>query len=80
MATVTEKLKQCIATLEEITESGYWPFASPAPCSTECKIKDGILGALADLEHALYWHQQMFDKVGRDPMKCVSMQVKEIKR
>lgn len=79
MATVKEKLQQCIATLEEITESGYWPFASPAPCSTEVKIKDGIRGALANLEDALYWHEQMFDRVGRDSMKCVSMTIKEKK-
>ena len=78
MATVTEKLQGCIATLEEIMKSGYWPFASPAPSSTEVKIKDGFRGALANLEHALYWHQQMFDKVGRDPMKCTSFTIKKI--
>ena len=79
MATVTEKLQQCIDTLEEIAESGYWPFASPAPCSTEVKIKEGIIGALANLEHALYWHKQMFDRVGRNPMECVSTKIEEVK-
>lgn len=78
MATVTEKLQGCIDTLMEIMENGYWPFASPAPSSTEVKIKDGIRGALANLEHALYWHQQMFDRTGRDEMKYTSFTIKKI--
>ena len=78
MATVTEKLQMCIDTLEEIRKSDYWPFRSPAPSSTECRIKDGFRGALANLEEALYWHKKMFDDVGRDPMKCVSFTIKKV--
>lgn len=79
MATVKEKLQQCIDTLEDIKKSGYWPFASPAPCSTECRIKDGINDALNGLYRAKSNHELMFDRTGRDSMKCVSMTIKEVK-
>ena len=69
---IEEKLQSCINTLNEIKTCGYWPFASPAPCSTELKIKDNINKATASLESALYWHEQMFSKTGRDPMKVAS--------
>lgn len=74
---VEQTLKEAIASLEEIKTSGYWPFASPAPCSTEEKIKEGIEQALRGLDKALFFHEEMFGKTGRDPMKCVSMTVIE---
>lgn len=76
--TVEEKLQQCIDTLQEIKSSGYWPFASPAPCSTEVKIKDGINKAVAGLDSALYWHQQMFGRVKRDCMTAPSFEIVEL--
>lgn len=76
---VTEKLQQCIDTLEEIKKSGYWPFASPAPCSTECRIKDGINDALNGLYRAKANHELMFDKVGRNPMECARSTIMEVK-
>ena len=77
MEAVKERLQLCIDTLEEIKKSGYWPFASPAPCSTECRIKDGINDALNGLYRAKANHEIMFDRVGRDPMKCVSTKIIE---
>lgn len=64
-----EKLQVCADTLREITESGYWPFASPAPCSTEVKIKENICAAIARVESALFWHDQMFGRTGRNCME-----------
>lgn len=69
---VAEKLQMCIDTLEAIKKSGYWPFASPAPCSTECRIKDGINDALNGLYRAKSNHELMFGRTGRNPMECVS--------
>ena len=77
MDNVEQKLQKCIDTLVEIKQSGYWPFASPAPCSTEVKIKEGVQKALAGLESALYWHREMFGKTGRPSQKCVSMKIEE---
>lgn len=77
MVAVKERLQQCIDTLEEIKKSGYWPFASPAPCSTEQRIKDGINDAINGLYRAKANHELMFDRTGRDPMECVSFKIVE---
>ena len=51
---------KCIALLQEVKESGYWPFASPAPCSTERLITDAVNGAISRLETALHYDNVMF--------------------
>ena len=38
-----EKMTEAKRLLMEVKNSGYWPFASPAPCSTERKIKEKIV-------------------------------------
>lgn len=76
--TTEEKLQNCLDTLLEIKDSGYWPFASPAPCSTERKIKDGIYDAIEGVESALFWHRQMFSKIGRDDMKAPNFTIVEL--
>ena len=76
---IHDKLAECLSTLEEITESGYWPFASPAPSSTEVKIKKGITGAISLLDEALYWHDKMFTQAKRDPMAVASFTIKKVK-
>lgn len=67
-----EKLEQAVTILAEIKMSGYWPFASPCPCSTEVKIKDHINAAMTHIENALYWHDQMFTRTGRDEKNAPS--------
>lgn len=57
-----EKMEKCVDLIHEIRESGYWPFASPAPCSTEVKIKENLEKALFHLQNALYWHEQEFGR------------------
>ena len=76
--TVEEKLQGCIGTLEGIRTSGYWPYASPAPCSTERRIKQGIDHAAANLEYALENHRAMF-RNGADPMNPPSIKIEQLK-
>lgn len=57
-----EVLHDCIEKLNELKHSGYLPFASPAPCSTECKIKNAIERAIVNLEVALANHEAEFGK------------------
>lgn len=57
---IAEKIKTCIALLNEIKGSGYIPFTSPAPSSTEARIKNNITSALSHLESALNDHQKVF--------------------
>lgn len=75
---VEEKLQSCIDTLKEIKDSGYWPFASPAPSSTEVKIKEGIYDAINGLERSIFWHQTVFGR-GRDCMSAPSVKLVQIK-
>ena len=69
---VLEKMQQALDLLSSIRGSGYWPYASPAPCSTEVRIKKNLDSAIVHLEDAMYFHKKMFTKVGRDPMKSAS--------
>ena len=73
---VAEKLQACIDTLAEIKASGYWPFASPAPSSTEVKIKEGINDALRALRKAQVNHDLVFKN--RDCMNAPQITVKII--
>ncbi len=65
------KMSECLDTLESITTSGYWPYRSPAPCSTEVNIKKHLDRAIDNLTLALSYHKDMFGKTKRDPMACM---------
>ena len=73
--TVADTFNDCIRSLEALKTSGYWPFASPAPCSTELKIKKAVEAAIGQLEIARANHEAMFGRTGRDPMKVASMAI-----
>lgn len=75
---VEQKLQECLDTLVEIKESGYWPYASPAPSSSEVKIKEGIDKSINALENALYWHRQVFSKHNRDCMRAPEIVITRI--
>ena len=64
------KMSECLETLEGITTSGYWPYRSPAPCSTEVIIRQNLNASIHYLERALAFHEEMFGKTGRNPMEC----------
>ncbi len=72
-------LSDNLETLKGITKSGYWPYRSPAPCSTEVKIKKNIDRAIDDLSLALVCHEEMFGKTKRDPMTCMKSVIEEKK-
>lgn len=67
---VEEKLHTALEILKSIPGSGYCPYASPAPCSTEVKIKDNLNASIHYLERAIAWHEEMFGKTKRDCMSA----------
>lgn len=75
---VAQQLSSCIDTLYSIRNSGYWPYASPAPCSTEVEIKKNLDKARAGLETALALHKSMFGR-GRDEFSATRTVISEIK-
>lgn len=64
-------LSDSLEALKGVTESGYWPYRSPAPCSTEVNIKKHLDRAIDNLTLALSYHEDMFGKTKRDPMACM---------
>ena len=70
---VEERLNKAVDLLQSVRGSGYWPYASPAPCSTEVKIKEHIDRAVRSLETAITLHESMFTIHKRDPMKSPSV-------
>lgn len=74
-----EKMTEARRLLMEVKNSGYWPFASPCPCSTEVKIKQGFYQAITGLENALFWHEQMFGKAKKDCMSAPCTTIEQVK-
>lgn len=70
-------LRDSLEALKGITESGYWPYRSPAPCSTEVKIRQNLNASIHYLERALAFHEEMFGKTKRDPMACMRSVIEE---
>lgn len=54
------QLQNIIQQLTDITTSGYIPFASPAPSSTEQIVKDNILTAINCLNKALQANNELY--------------------
>lgn len=59
---VGEAMDSMLEKIEAIRQSGYWPYASPAPCSTEVKIKESLDATFRNLSMAKHYHQEMFGK------------------
>ena len=58
-----DDLKQAEEILTNITKSRFIPFTSPAPSSTEEKLKDSIMSALNRVSYAIYLCEQLgYDK------------------
>lgn len=72
-------LSDSLEALKGITTSGYWPYRSPAPCSTEVKIRQNLDASINYLERALAFHEEMFGKTKRDPMACMCSVIEENK-
>ena len=73
------KMSECLETLKSITTSGYWPYRSPAPCSTEVNIRKNLNASIHYLERALAFHEEMFGKTKRNPMACMCSVIEENK-
>lgn len=61
--TAGEKMRDCRDVLKEIKTSGYIPYASPAPSSTERTIKSELDKAINDLQWAIHFHEQTYGKI-----------------
>ena len=57
-----EELEDILITLDGIINSGYIPFASPSPSSTEKVVKQSIKNAKAELECALEFHNSLYKR------------------
>lgn len=57
---IVDKLSGCLATLREIAQSGYVPYTSPAPSTTESILRGQIDGAAERLENAVYFHKSLY--------------------
>ena len=57
---VRQKLSDSIQVLKDITQSGYIPFASPAPSSTEGALKRELNTAIERLESTLFLHDSLY--------------------
>lgn len=66
---IHQKLSLAKGILEDIKNSGYIPFASPAPSSTESQIKKNICEAVTHIENAIYLHESCF--FGRKDVKTL---------
>lgn len=54
------ELSQIINQLEELTQSGYIPFSSPSPSSTEMIVKKNILQAIDCLRKAAVADDELY--------------------
>ena len=55
-------VKLAIYILKEVTISGYIPFTSPAPSSTEKEIRDSIRAAIRNLDITLELMETLYGK------------------
>lgn len=54
MSSTLQDLNQAYEILKGVRESGFIPFASPSPSSTEEKVKNSIMNALNDISYAIH--------------------------
>lgn len=59
---IAGKLEDILNTLDGIINSGYIPFSSPSPSSTEKVVKQSIKNAKAELERALEFHNSLYKR------------------
>jgi len=57
-----DELQAARIALEKIVRSGYIPFASPSPSTTEKFIKQAILSAITDVNDAISYHERVYGK------------------
>lgn len=55
-----DKMREALSILNTIKNSGYIPFSSPSPSSTEMIVKKSINNAIASLYDALEAHNDLY--------------------
>ena len=55
-----DAIREACSRLVELTESGYRPFTSPAPSSTEVKLRNCLTSAISLLEQAQALHDSLY--------------------
>lgn len=73
---VSTLFDEALQALNEIRTCGYWPYASPAPCSTEVALRNCLDASIRKLEDAIFLHKQLYHHPGTSPMEppCVTVQ------
>ena len=59
---INYNLSSIIQQLKQLTQSGWIPFASPSPSSTELKLKTEVLRAIECLVHAEILNKSLYDR------------------
>lgn len=59
---INDDLSSIIQQLKQLTQSGWIPFASPFPSSTELKLKTEVLRAIECLENAEILNKSLYDR------------------
>lgn len=57
-------LQDALRSLRELTHSGYIPFSSPSPSSTEMIIKKNVMQAIDLISRAIVADNQLYGKRG----------------
>ena len=57
---VHQKMTSCLQELIDIRSSGYIPYTSPSPSSTELTIKSELNAAINYLEGAIHFHETTY--------------------
>lgn len=55
-------LQEALRSLRELTHSGYIPFSSPSPSSTEMIIKKNVMQAIDLISRAIVADNQLYGK------------------
>lgn len=55
-------LQDALRSLRELTHSGYIPFSSPSPSSTEMVIKKNVMQAIDLISRAIVADNQLYGK------------------
>lgn len=56
----SSELEQIVGQLYQLTESGYIPFSSPSPSSTEMIVKNNVYQAIECLNKAIAADKQLY--------------------
>lgn len=59
-------INDALGALRKLRTSGYWPYASPNPCSTEVQLRKDLDAAIFHLENASALDEALFGTFRRN--------------